>query len=129
MKLKKLLLIALTVSIFSMSIAPKAHAQLSAGGGIAGQFDYIRGVFKEVGKVFVPEWRSPNNYMEHWILFPDYVYPGEKNPSVDLSVTPDENIKYDNVSDFLKENFCEGCTYIRVESTEYTGDEVKQFME
>src|SRR5438094_9435119 len=66
-----LLFAAVTAVLVALAIASRAGAQIDPG-----NFDIVQGGAK-VGEIFVPA-RTPGarEYVEHWVLFQTYVYPG-----------------------------------------------------
>lgn len=96
--------------VFMAKIPLLLGEQLSAGGGIAGQFN------KEVGQVYVPEYlQGACTYEEHWYVGKDYKYPGSQNP-VKTTITPKPGLNYSNVAAFkadMKKKF-PGGHYIKV---------------
>jgi hypothetical protein len=72
-----------------------------------------------VGTIYVPE-RSTDQataqsvYAEYWILFPNYIYPSEKNP-VTTQIAPATGYHYTSVQDFFtKAPWGAGCRFVNV---------------
>jgi hypothetical protein len=89
--------------------APRsARAQLDPTGGFV--FDlYENG--ERVGQVY-REGENPNEYVEHWVMFPRYVYPSSVN-GVRLLVVPGAD-QYRSAGDFLaRVPFEQGSRYAR----------------
>jgi hypothetical protein len=54
---------------------------------------------------------DPEKYVEHWVLYPDYVYPSERNGVV-TEIVPGA-IPYDGLDDFFRNvPFEEGSRYV-----------------
>ena len=74
-----------------------------------------------VGEVYVPE-RAPSatSYVEHWVLYPGYRYPGP-NFVGELLVAPIPSVRpYASDAEFFRRApFPEGSTYIEVRADEY----------
>ncbi|MDX2149418.1 MAG: hypothetical protein SFV54_01690 [Bryobacteraceae bacterium] len=90
-------------------------------GGLPGNtFDLFESGNK-VGEIFEPaRVAGANHYLQHWVLFSNYVYPGPKSLAV-LSVVPQSKSRYSDENDFFKRvAFAEGGKYIRVTADEYT---------
>jgi hypothetical protein len=70
MAFMKLFFRSLLVVITVLTLTLPAFAQLDPG-----NFDIIQNR-KKVGEIFVPQREvGQMNYVEHWVLFPGYVYP------------------------------------------------------
>ncbi len=52
----------------------------------------VMGVYqngKEVGRIYVPPRNAKDNtYVEHWVLYPGYLYPGKKRPGFETLIVP-----------------------------------------
>lgn len=73
-----------------------------------------------VGQIYVPE-RDPNarRYLEHWVLFPNYHYPGRRFIN-SLLVAPVQGSGYSNEAEFFeKVEFPERSKYIEVTVEEF----------
>jgi len=89
-----------------------ASAQLDPG--MCGIFE--NGV--QVGEIYVPRWASESLYVEHWILYPNYVYPNARN-GVHVEIVPEPNAKYTSEADFFaRAPFGPGYRYVRVTSND-----------
>jgi len=102
------LLIVATV----LTLALQAFSQLDPGNF------YIIQNGKTVGEIFVPQRRaSQRNYVEHWILFRDYVYPATNRS---LSTTIKANRKrYVSETDFFTlVPWGPGYRYVRIDVTD-----------
>jgi hypothetical protein len=125
MKVIKKFSFILALFLFGLMINQSVNAQLKPGSAYV--LDKQGNI---VGMVYIPEKKDLKNYVEHWILFPDYVYPGDKNFDATLTVELTRDFKYDNLADFIDDNFCEkGCRYIEVKSVEYHSyDDLKDIL-
>ena len=75
----------------------------------------------QVGIIYVPD-RAPGTmlYAEHWILFPNYVYPGARNHIV-TEIVPAERQFYTSEADFFRRApWGTGFRYVHVASTDTT---------
>jgi hypothetical protein len=94
--------------------------QLDSGDGKEGAaFDIYQREMK-VGEIYV-HWRQPEaaRYDEHWVLFPEYVYPGPKNLEP-VRIVPRAKSPYASAEDFFRRvEFVRGSKYIRVIADEY----------
>ena len=98
--------------VCAFTLAPKAKAQLDPGNFILLQNG------RKVGEIYVPQ-REPGaiNYVEHWVLFSDYEYPG-KDPSLVTTIVAGRT-SYESDEDFFKRApWGEGFRYVRVDSTD-----------
>jgi len=81
---------------------------------------YENGV--RVGEIYVPD-RAPEQteYVEHWVLYPNYMYPGPQYiGTLDIVPSPTER-PYASESDFFSHvPFAKGSKYIRVTCQEYS---------
>lgn len=90
------------------------------GGKIGSTFDlYEAG--KKVGEIYVPgRFPGTTHYLEHWVLFPGYVYPGPKS-LVTLKIVPRLTSPYEDEHDFFRRvRFEPGSKYVRVAADEFT---------
>jgi hypothetical protein len=77
---------------------------------------YQNGV--QVGEIYVPQWGSRSLYVEHWILYPNYVYPNARN-GVETRIAPNPNVSYASETDFFaRAPFGPGYRYVRVTSAD-----------
>lgn len=86
----------LAAALVSALLAVNVAAQVDPGVKVLIQFE------TQVGVLWVPD-RLPESceYQEHWYLFPDYRYPGEKNP-IDTVIRPDSERRFENLEHFLE---------------------------
>jgi hypothetical protein len=69
-----------------------------------------------VGEIHVPGKASQSLYIEHWILYPNYVYPNAHN-GIRTDILPDINLSYASEADFFAHApFGPGYRYVRVTS-------------
>jgi hypothetical protein len=77
---------------------------------------YQNGV--RVGEIHVPGKASQSLYIEHWILYPTYVYPNTCN-GIRTEIVPDTNLSYTSEADFFaRAPFGPGFRYVRVTSND-----------
>jgi hypothetical protein len=105
------------VTAFALAIAIAAllYVGLAGGGHVEAQLDpgnfelYQSGV--KVGEVFVPDRdRNARNYLEHWVLLPEYVNPGEGRGSTEIRPVASG---YESTRDFFRRApFPEGSRYV-----------------
>jgi hypothetical protein len=97
----------------SLSALP-ADAQLDPG-----NFDILQHGQK-VGEIFVPARETKQTkYVEHWVLFPGYVYP---NGELSLRTTIKAGRqRYSNETDFFaRVPWARGYRYVRIDATDTT---------
>lgn len=97
-----------------------SFAQLDPGDGREGAAFDLFEAGNHVGQIFVPA-REPGtiHYLEHWVLFPNYVYPGPKNLAM-LKIVPKSPSPFKDEADFFRRvEFKQGSKYIRVTADEY----------
>jgi hypothetical protein len=97
-------------------LPPPVRAQLDPDVRI---YLYENGI--RVGEVFVPERvEGQTQYVEHWVLYPNYMYPGPRYIGA-LQVVPSMTEKpYDSEADFFSRvPFEKGSKYVRVTAQEY----------
>lgn len=107
-RLACLLCAALTAALVALVVASRAQAQIDPG-----NFDIVQGGAK-VGEVFVPA-RAPGaqQYIEHWVLFQAYVYPGPNAP-LTTAIRP-APARYTSTADFINRvPWGTGFRYVRV---------------
>lgn len=111
--MKKLILPAL------LFLALAAFGQLDPGDGKGHTFDLYESGNK-VGEVFVPyRPAGATHYVEHWVMFPNYVYPSPKSLAT-LDIVPQATSAYRDENDFFKRvPFARGAKYARVDSEEF----------
>jgi hypothetical protein len=67
----------------------------------------------KVGEIFVPPHATANDYVEHWVLFPGYVYPSVTAEIVTTLVCADR--KFASAEDFFRHvPFAQGSRYVLV---------------
>lgn len=93
-KTLRTLMVAVTMMMLSLVALPRANAQLDYNEASFGI--YQRGVL--VGEVYRAE-TDPSNYVEHWVLYPTYVYPNVTNGIV-TTLQPGHT-EYRDAKDFL----------------------------
>jgi hypothetical protein len=72
----------------------------------------------QVGEIYVPGRSSQSLYVEHWILYPNYVYPNARN-GIKTEIIPETNNSYTSEADFLtRAPFGPGYRYVRVTSND-----------
>jgi len=72
-----------------------------------------------VGEIYVPD-REPGatKYVEHWVLYDNYVYPGKDNASLVTTIEPGR-ASYKSEEDFFaRVPWGEGFRYVRVDCTD-----------
>ena len=110
--LKKSWLLSLTVVALMLGLHPRAgHAQLDVGNRA---FDIYQREVK-VGEIYRGEDASGSEkYVEHWVLFDNYVYPSERN-GIATELRPG-GTEYRDTSDFLaRVPWEKGYRYVRVD--------------
>ena len=79
---------------------------------------YQNGV--EVGEIYTPQCASRSLYVEHWILYPNYVYPNARN-GIKTEIVPDADASYASEADFFaRAPFGPGYRYVHVTSEDGT---------
>jgi hypothetical protein len=108
----KLLFRSLLIGITVFTLALPAFAQLDPG-----NFDIIQNG-KTVGEIFVPQ-RKPGQikYVEHWVLFRDYVYPGS-NRSLNTSIKASRQRHVSETDFFTRVPWGPGYRYVRIDVTD-----------
>ena len=74
------------------------------------------GRLQKVGAVFMPDKVDRTNYVEHWVLYPGYVYPSATN-RVAMTVQPARS-DIDTEAEFFAQRFPEGSRYVKVFASE-----------
>lgn len=95
------------------AVAIPGHAQLDPGTSV--------GIFQngiKTGEIYVPYYTPQSiNYIEHWVLFNNYVYPG-KDPSL-MTTLQMARRGYENEADFFaRVPWGSGFRYVRVYCTD-----------
>lgn len=98
---------------------------ISSGALLVGQIPVDTNVVlteagREVGEVYRgPGFDDASVYVEHWILYPGYVYPGPRTLTV-LNLTPKAETPYRNEAGFFANAaFPKGSKYVRVLAEEF----------
>lgn len=77
------LITAIAFSGVLFLLPAQSQAQLEVG---------VMGIYqngKEVGKIYVPPRNSKDiTYAEHWVLYPNYIYPSKKIPGFETVIIP-----------------------------------------
>jgi hypothetical protein len=98
--------------IMALALAVPAKAQLDPG-----DFDIFQNG-RKVGEIFVPA-RSAlqTSYVEHWVLFSDYVYP-DRDLSLKTKIKAGRQ-RYASEEDFFaRVPWGRGYRYVRIEATD-----------
>lgn len=109
-----LMTIALVALTFAHAAPTPARTQMDPG---------VKRILQngiQVGEIFVPE-RDPKatRYVEHWVLYNGYVYPGKDNPDVKTEIRESTKSSYESEADFFaRVPFGPGFRYVRVDCTE-----------
>jgi hypothetical protein len=118
MNLKSRLAITIAIAsviaiIATLALAKSTPAQLDPTGG----FEIFQNGVK-AGEIFVPSRDlEAVNYVEHWVLFNNYVYPG-KDPELVTTIKVARR-GYANEADFFaRVPWGQGFRYVRVDSTD-----------
>jgi|SRR5215469_15252034 len=70
----------------------------------------------QVGEIYVPQWGISSRYDEHWILYPNYVYPSPRT-GVRAEIVPEPHSSYASETDFFaRVPFGPGYRYVHVTS-------------
>lgn len=89
-----------------------AFAQLDPG-----NFNIIQNA-KTVGEIFVPQRKTGQiNYVEHWVLFPDYVYPAS-NRSLNTMIKASRQRHVSEKDFFARVPWGMGYRYVRIDVTD-----------
>jgi hypothetical protein len=104
--------LALVLVVLAFGFALPASAQLDPG-----NFE-IRQNGRKVGEIFVPARAAEaTSYVEHWVLFDGYVYPGEDSPATVR--IKDSARRYASEADFFaRVRWEQGFRYVRIDVTE-----------
>ncbi|PWT88485.1 MAG: hypothetical protein C5B54_10610 [Acidobacteria bacterium] len=108
----KLLFRSLLILITVLTLTLPAFAQLDPGNFVIVQNRRI------VGEIFVPE-REPGqtNYVEHWVLFPDYIYPAS-GVSLDTKIKLSRKTYTSEADFFARVPWGPGFRYVRIDATD-----------
>ena len=105
---------SLVVMLVTLTLAIPAQAQLDPG--IHDVFQTNRfGERVKAGAIFVPRRESgTTNYVEHWVLFDNYVYPSPENPVV--TTISASGLSYQSEEEFFaRVAWGPGFRYVRVD--------------
>ncbi|CAH1196992.1 conserved exported hypothetical protein [Candidatus Nitrotoga sp. BS] len=76
-------LLASCLAIPLLCLSKASQAQLEVG---------VMGIYqngKEVGRIYVPPRHAKDDtYAEHWVLYPDYLYPSKYRPGLETVLVP-----------------------------------------
>ena len=109
--MRKLLCLTIAMMLF-VTAAPPAAAQLDPGIRVYEIFE--AGV--KVGEIYVPPHQDRDLYVEHWVLFPGYVYPSESNGTA--ARIAQSGIVARSVPEFFARPFPTGSRYVEVTAHE-----------
>src|SRR5262245_50906860 len=97
-----------TGALMLLSIVPLPRASAQVPPDVKSLGIYQHGVL--VGEIYRSD-TDPNNYSEHWVLYPGYVYPSERN-GIETSIRPGR-AEYRDLRDFLaRVPFGTGARYV-----------------
>jgi len=104
----------LVAFVFTLALAIPAQAQIDPGVHDVFQTDRF-GNWIKAGEIYVPE-HAPGatNYVEHWVLFDNYVYPSANNPVVTM-IKPSRNSYVSEQDFFAGVAWRPGFRYVRVD--------------
>jgi hypothetical protein len=111
---------SLLTIVFTLALAIPAQAQID--GGLHDVFQTDRfGNWIKAGEIYVPEHEpGATNYVEHWVLFDNYVYPSANNPVVTM-IVPSRRSNYTSEQDFFaRAPWRPGFRYVRVDCIDTT---------
>lgn len=115
-QIRKCVFAALAIALMIAAVLPPtAKAQIDGGNRI---YLYENGV--RVGEIYVPDRvEGQTEYVEHWVLYPKYLYPGPQFiGALQIVASPTEQ-PYASEADFLRRvPFEKGSKYIRVTAQE-----------
>lgn len=102
-----------SLSLALLLLPALARAQLEVG---------VMGIYqngKEVGRIYVPNRGAKDEtYVEHWVLFPGYVYPSKHRPGLETLIVPLEE-SAESLADFKKNQAAQpGVRFVEVLSHE-----------
>jgi len=107
-----LLFRSLLIGITVFTLALPTFAQLDPG-----EFDIIQNG-KTVGEIFVPQRKAGQiKYVEHWVLFRDYVYPAS-NRSLTTSIKASRQRHVSETDFFTRVPWGPGYRYVRIDVTD-----------
>jgi hypothetical protein len=110
---KGVALLVIVLSTFALSPAKPSRAQLDPIGG----YEILQKGIK-VGEIYVPKRDlGAIKYVEHWVLFANYVYPG-RNADLLTTIGIGPN-SYESEADFFaRVSWGPGFRYVRVDCTD-----------
>jgi hypothetical protein len=108
--LSNLLLAAAVAAAAGLAPAP-ARAQLVPWKYFVYEYDPANGANTIVGEVFRED-RDPGSYTEHWVLYPEYVYPNDANRVV-VTLQPAESTYRDAADFFARVPWSHGSRYVK----------------
>ena len=94
---------------------PRAPRQVPVDAAILFQRD------KVVGEIYSPGTDiKATQYVEHWVLYDGYIYPGKNHPGVVTTIKINPKINYESEADFFaRAPWGEGYRYVRVDCAEF----------
>jgi hypothetical protein len=99
-------------AIFAIALALPAQAQIDPG-----NFDIFQNG-RKVGEIFVPARAAgQTNYVEHWVLFSDYVYP-DSGLSLKTKIKASRRTYTSEEDFFARVPWGPGFRYVRVDATD-----------
>jgi hypothetical protein len=98
--------------IFALALALPAQAQIDPG-----NFDILQNG-RKVGEIFVPARAAGQiNYVEHWVLFSDYVYPNS-DLSLNTKIKASRQTYTSEGDFFARVPWGPGFRYVRIDATD-----------
>jgi hypothetical protein len=99
----------LAISLGLSAFAPPAHAEIDSGILVYDIWENGR----IVGEVYRND-ANPEHYVEHWVLYPGYIYPSAEN-GLSIEITKGTK-QYRSVQDFFaRVPFAKGSRYVKTE--------------
>jgi hypothetical protein len=106
---------SLVAILFTLALAIPAQAQLDPGTHDVFQIDRFGNRVKSAEIYVGPRDPGATNYVEHWVLFDNYVYPSADNPVVTM-IVPSRRANYASEQDFFaRVAWRPGFRYVRVD--------------
>lgn len=117
-------LVSLLAAAVLVASAGSAGAQIIEGEHLIiqwGEADPFPSNGHEVGRIFVPAHEGETSYVEHWVLFEDYVYPSRDGESVTTEIVraTEQHVSEEAFFADSAKQVNDGGRYVLVEATEF----------
>jgi hypothetical protein len=115
----KMALSFIALALVSLAVARTSAISTSAQFDPGDGYEILQNGIR-VGELYVPEREhGSTRYVEHWVLYNSYVYPGKDRPELKTEIRVAQKSRYESEADFFaRVPFGPGFRYVRADCTD-----------